>query len=458
MVRTAFVVPGQGGYLPGLFAKLLDEYPKVEEVLAGVDKVARGFGCGEVSSLLSDPGAPEIGEIAAQDPATLHLAIYGTGVAAFQVLAESGIHPDLLIGHSLGEMGALAVSGMLSVEDGAVLSVRRDEALRRNSKGSGGMVALHTGYQRAHHMLRSLDSWTLAIALDNAPDQVVVSGPDDELGALLELAGVLGIQATKLPVSYPFHNGRLLSAAAEDFAASVSTVTVRHGETPVYSPVLNRYVDGVGDVEELLVGHLVRPVRFLEGIRTVHADRVRSYVECGARSICCDLVEKIVPAVRTFSPLSRQAMDKQGLDSEIGRWEQVPGRGVRETSPAAVVADPVVLLSASEPPGGRGTEPPPPAASAPDAVDEGSVLDEARRIYASGLGYPVEALLPDADLEAELGVDSVKQTELFSRLLKGYDLAVPGATPRPTDYPTLRAVARFVSDFVARQQSRGGGK
>ncbi|MEV0675398.1 acyltransferase domain-containing protein [Actinosynnema sp. NPDC050436] len=408
MTRTAFLFPGQGGYLPGALAESRDSHPEVAEVVAELDAVARSFGRAEISSVLCDPDAPGADVLAESDPETLHLALYGIAVASFRLLVASGLRPDVLIGHSFGEIAALAAAGVFTVEQGAVLVAHRDEALRRHGGVAGGLVVLGTGYRRARHLLGAVDSWELAVAVDNSPDQVVVSGPDAELGALVSAAEALGISVTRLPVGYAFHNSRLLAAAAEDFAERASSMLKRRPRIPVYSPILSRYLDGPGDVDALIADQLVRPVRFLDAVRTVHADGVRSFVECGPRSTCRDLVDRIVPHVNTAV---------------------VPRGSVEEEA-----APPV----------------PEPARRRPE--DEASVLEKAREIYATALGYPHEVLLPDADLEGDLGVDSVKQTELVMRVLKTYDLAVDGEAPRPAGYPTLRSVAQLVGDLAARRE------
>lgn len=109
--RSAFIVPGQGGYLPGVFAHLVG-HRCIQDTLAVVDETAAKLGRHPVSGHLTSLNAPKIQELAESDPAGLHLAIYATGIATARLLDEHGITPDLIIGHSFGEIAALAIVGV----------------------------------------------------------------------------------------------------------------------------------------------------------------------------------------------------------------------------------------------------------------------------------------------------------------------------------------------------------
>ncbi len=443
MPRIAFIIPGQGGYLPGAFAGLAHSNPGISDALTTVDAVASDFGREPVSPILSNTDAPELRELAGNDPATLHLAIYASSIAVFRLLIDSGLQPDLLVGHSFGEIAALAAASVITIEDGAVLAAQRDESLRRHSTAPGGMIALNTGYRRADHLLGALDTRTLTIATDNSPDQVVVSGADDELSSLTTAAAAIGLTATRLPVSYPFHNRRLLRDAADDFALRVAAIPKRHPRIPIYSPLLSRYVDDPRHADALITGHLTQPTRFLDAVRTIHADGVRKFVECGVRAICCDLVRTVVPFVETLAPL-RRVVDAETILERVKEFnEGTAPRTDFEVPPAATALRSTAVAPQPEPI---------PATAAAAVDDDDQVYDEAREIYSMNLGYPPEALQPDADLEADLGVDSIKQTELFAKLLNHYGLTMPDDPPRLTSYPTMRSIARLIRDIASRQR------
>ncbi|MEV6823366.1 acyltransferase domain-containing protein [Amycolatopsis sp. NPDC051102] len=457
--RNAFLFPGQGSYLPGVFRDLADRHPLVDATLAAVDDVAAELGREPVSPMLIDAGSPTLQDLVDHDPPALHLAIFAASVTAFRVLVEDcGVRPDILLGHSFGELVALTAAGAFSLENGARLVGRRDEALQRSSAPPGGLVAVNCGARRAQHLLDALDEWSLAVAADNSPDQVVVSGPDTDLQRLQEVAEVLGITATRLRIPYPFHN-RLMADAAEDFGARVADVPKRPPRLRVYSSLLGRYVEDIADVERVVSGHLVLRVRFLDAVRAVHADGARRFVESGPKGVLADLVAAVVPGVTTTAPF-RKRTDTRSLQSDVEELAPQRSNGRSATrsayAPATPVRAPRHTAAADD------VTPTPlripvfrqrPEPETPTAVnghggdDRDAVFETVRELYADLLGYPPDALEPDADLEADLGIDSIKQTEAFARASERLDLPTSEAKVRLTNYTTLDAVVDLLLDL-----------
>ncbi|MFI9005831.1 ACP S-malonyltransferase [Actinosynnema sp. NPDC053489] len=318
--RNAFLFPGQGSHLPGLFRDLADEHPLIGATLGVVDEVAAELGREQVSPMLLGPASASLRELVEHDPPSLHLAVFAASAVAFRLLTEDcGVRPDVLLGHSLGELVALTAAGALTLDDGARLVGRRDEALRAATAPGGGLVALGCGVRRAEHLLGALGERDVSVAADNGPGQVVLSGPDDGLRRLGESAKALGITATRLRIPYPFHN-RVLAGAADDFAERAADLPKRVPSLRVYSSSLGRYVEGATDVELVVRGHLVRCVRFADAVRAIHADGARRFVESGPKGVLVDLVGGIVPGVATVAPFRRRT-SRRALLSDL---EELP--------------------------------------------------------------------------------------------------------------------------------------
>jgi acyl transferase domain-containing protein/acyl carrier protein len=449
-VRTAFLFPGQGSYLPGLFGNLAGHHPVIGETLSIVDEVGSGLGRAPVSPMLLDPGSPTLQDLVEHDPPALHLAIFASSVIAFRLLAEEyRIRPDLLLGHSFGELTALTAAGALTLEDGAYLVAQRDESLRRIEAPRGGLVAVNCGAKRAQDLIGALDEWDLAVAADNSPGQVVVSGPDAELARFQEVAAALELTATRLRIPYPFHNG-ILADTADDFGERVADVPKRVPRLPVYSALLGRYLHDVAEVEQVISGHLVMPVRFLEAAREVHADGARRFVECGPKGVLVDLVAAIVPDATTVAPLRRRT-DRRGFEADLDGLapSERDGRAtvsLRRAPSSRVVAPTAgpVVEPASGPPARRQAEPDPQPREPAAGTGREAVFDTVRSVYADLLGYPPDALEPDADLEADLGIDSIKQTEAFTRTLEHFGIPPAESGERLTNYPTMAAIVDLV--------------
>ncbi|ONI78120.1 hypothetical protein ALI144C_31025 [Actinosynnema sp. ALI-1.44] len=416
--------PGQGGYAPGALAALAGESRQVLPVLQAVDEVAAEYGHDTISSLLVEESADAADELARSDPARLDLAIFACSVAVHHVLLDSGRTVDVLVGHSLGEIAALTAAGVFTVADGARVVAERAAAFTRRKPPDGGMISLGLDEARTAHLLAALATWRVEIAAVNAPTQTVVSGPTDELTAVEAATVAVGIPSRWLSAPYPFHNAMLEPVAAA-FAQAVAGIPVRRPRTRVYSPIALRPYRADTDVLAELVSHLARPVRFAEAVRRLHADGVTAFVECGAGRVLTGLVTRGLSGVDTESPLT----------------SSMPRARSSAQQPAAV---PVQRPAAEKP-----TAPESPDSRTATMPAGDALLETLRQEYADALGYPAEVFVDEADLEADLGVDSLKQVEIFARLRKRFDLPAPPDGRQISAYRTLPAVANGLRELAA---------
>lgn len=477
--EPVFLFPGQGGYLPGGLSRVCADRP-LPTVAGQVDAISLRYGGPTISTLLESADAPTLDVLLASDVPALSLAIFATELAVLDLARElAGVTPGLVIGHSFGEFAALTAAGALSLADGVRLVIARDRALRASPDAEGGMVALRVGRQRANAVVGSLADRGLAVAAHNGYDQVVVSGPHESLDRLTALAGLLGIEATRLRVPYPFHN-RLLAEANRLFEAEVAEVRVRAPRVPMYSPVLGRYVETEQDSREILTSHLEREVGFLPALVSVRGDGYTHFLECGARAALTDLVSACLPGVQTAAPLrQRRTLDELrgafavSSSPEAGSPVTQAGSNGSPVTQAGSGASPVASAGANGSPvasartdaapvepARSGTQQvavpaaavpataPAPAEPAPSGgADVPGLVDELRTLYASAVGYPEEVFEADIELEADLGIDSIRQTELLQRARQKYDL--PEADIRITDYTTLESIAELLTQLGA---------
>ncbi|WP_405720269.1 acyltransferase domain-containing protein [Streptomyces sp. NBC_00046] len=309
---------GRGAYLPAVLARLALDEPLVEETLHRLDATAVRLGRGAPSRLLLDERAPTLSELVDEAPADLHTALFAAEMVLFRILTERhGMLPDVLLGHSFGELVALTAAGVYGLEEGMELVAARDEAFAACPPERGGMLALETSASRAEGLLVGLGEWEVALAADNSPRQCVVSGPAEPLGRVRRAAEAIGVRATALRVPYAFHH-RVLAAVAGDFtrrAASLRPGATRH---LLHSAILGRQVDDTDAVADLVAAHLVRPTRFTSAVRLLHAQGVGVFVECGPRGVLSDLVMATVPDVRVVAPLRRRVSGLELADALSG--------------------------------------------------------------------------------------------------------------------------------------------
>ncbi|AUH39379.1 acyltransferase domain-containing protein [Streptomyces sp. CMB-StM0423] len=470
-LRTALLLPGQGAYRPGAFAGPVSA--PVAELLAVVDGVAAEFGHAPVSPLLTDAGtdAADGRRLAGTDPFALQLAIYAAALV-YAREADLRAPADVVLGHSMGEMAAAAHAGCFTAADGARIAAHRARALEHCAAGTGGMLALTLPARRATALLAAAELPGARLAVVNAPRHVVVSGPGDALGRLAALADVLGVRAVRLTAPYPFHNPLLATAQAE-FAAAIEGIPERPAQRRLYSPALGGLVTDDTDVKASLIAQVTRPVDFLAALRELQTYGLESVVECG-RAGLGELVRQAVgcgaqtadrwlatgtregPAAPAAGAAAQVAVPMAPPVPDSGAWAPVSAPAARERPAAAIpVAEPAPVHVPATAPAAPDPTAAGPAARVPGPVPAlspagpaagGDVLAALQQVYADRLGYPVEAMDPDADLEGDLGIDSLKRMEVLSTLIDRFGLHHVADDTRFALQSTLGGLARLIDE------------
>jgi acyl transferase domain-containing protein len=305
---TVFLFPGQGSYDGGLLHELCSSYPETEPWFVQADDAALRL-LGEPFLPLVTAAAERREELAEASPDLQQLGIFLAGVASARLLERRGMRPDLLVGHSFGELAALGAADAFDLASGFEIVCRRVLALRSAvgegavaageggvavekpvvAAGAGAMAALSCGAERAEELLRVQGGGWLEIAVINHPRQTVVSGPRRELEDLAAAAAARGISLTYLKSRYPFHSS-LLAAAVEPFAASLRACEWKTPRLPVYLAMERRLLAPGLDLPALLSSHLVRRLDFAAAVQGLHAAGYRRFLEVGSG----DMVGRLV--------------------------------------------------------------------------------------------------------------------------------------------------------------------
>lgn len=438
--------PGQGGYKAGCLDRLLAE-SEPRSTLEAIDEVAFEMLGRRLLDTVVGADAPNQDELFATHPEILQIATFAASVALFDALSARGVRLTVLLGHSLGEIAALVCSGALTVTEGARILCHRVTVLREYDTSGGAMLALGCDRTRAEQILALLPSSDATIAVDNGAAQTALSGTADALRRIEIIAGAIGVPVNALRSPHPFHNA-LLQPARQELLVRIRGHRSHGLRVPVFSPILGRYYREQDDLGELLASHLVSPVEFGSAIGRAHASGARIWVEVGAGRALTSLVRSAYPHVALFTPLrgpataiSEAAAFLNGAASLNGkespdRTAQPPVRQQPVVAvPAPVAADPVPNPAPAESPAGQ-------------TLSRTQIEQQIRDLYASALEYPEEVFEPDAELEADLGVDSVKQTELMTRLGEVFALGPRPEGMRVSDYRTFGKVVDFVSESL----------
>jgi [acyl-carrier-protein] S-malonyltransferase len=273
--ELAVLFPGQGSHRPGMRAE-------VERFRPDLVLLAR-------AAVGDDPF-----ERAAESTRFAQPAIYCAALAGWRSLRDR-LQPDVMAGHSLGEIPALVAAGALSAEDGLHLVAARGRLMERAAarSGPGGMMAVRTA-DRAELGALATDAG-LTVANDNAPEQVVLSGPDDALDRVERVFRARGVRSRRLDIRGAFHTPAMETVLPQ-YRELLSAIEIRTPAIPVYSCVTGAVFD---DVRERLAQAIVKPVRWLDVMRALRARGVTRFVEAGPGRVLTGLIEKTLPDART---------------------------------------------------------------------------------------------------------------------------------------------------------------
>jgi len=322
---TVLLLPGQGSFHPALFAQLRRIDPNAESLFKRVDEIVRSQLGVPFAQLAGAPTVEAQKDILRQYPDLAQLGIYLAGVVSGRCLLNAGVKPDLLVGHSAGELAALALGGAYSVETGVEIVCHRIAALAATAD-VGGMLALGCDARRGAGLIDALGAKTLEVAVLNHVSQTVVSGTGAELEALERVAAHLGIACQPVQSRYPFHS-QLMRPAVDRFASGLGELKVQSPEIPIYSPIQRSFYAAGDRLSLILPSHFVQSFAFFETVEELYKAGARTFVECGGGDFLTRLVRQIFvekPEVRAFSTLPAGKLARPMVADVIGALRDAP--------------------------------------------------------------------------------------------------------------------------------------
>jgi [acyl-carrier-protein] S-malonyltransferase len=230
-------------------------------------------------------------------------AIFCVSVAALRALDDAGVRPTYVAGHSLGELSALVAAGTLSFEAGLTLVARRAEVMQRAADAHPGSMSSVLGLSVEGvemAVAEAAEGGVLAVANDNAPGNVVVSGEWPALERLPVVAKELGAKrVVPLNVGGAFHSP-LMAPAADAFRSFLAAAPLRDCSVPLLANATAQPTTSAAELRELLGRQLTGRIRWTESVRRLADLGVDTIVEVGPGTVLSGLVKRTVKGVRVL--------------------------------------------------------------------------------------------------------------------------------------------------------------
>ncbi|MCX4723192.1 type I polyketide synthase [Streptomyces sp. NBC_01306] len=314
--RTAFMFTGQGAQRPGMGRELHAAHPAFarafDDAVAALD-ARLGVSLREILWATDDRAGQTLNRtVYAQ------AGLFALEVALFRLLESWGVRPGFVTGHSIGELSAAHVAGVLTLADAATLVAARGRLMQQLPAG-GAMTAVEASEEEVLPRLTP----GVSIAAINGPAAVVISGESGEVGLIADHFTAAGRRTTSLRVSHAFHSP-LMEPMLADFRKVAESLTYRAPAIPVVSNITGVQASAAELTDPgYWVRHVREPVRFMDGVRALEDAGVTRFVELGPDGVLTGMAGACArtDAVTAVALLRKNRPEEGTLLEAVGRLD-----------------------------------------------------------------------------------------------------------------------------------------
>ncbi len=288
----AYIFPGQGAQFSGMGLDLFEKSAKAQELFKKANAIL-GF---SITDIMFEGSTEDLKQTKVTQP-----AVFLHSVILSKVLGED-FKPDMVAGHSLGELSALVANNTLSFEDGLKLVYKRAMAMQQACELEPSTMAAVLGLEdEIVEAVCAETEGTVVAANYNCPGQLVISGDVKAVEAACETLKERGAKrAMILPVGGAFHSP-LMEPARKELAAAIENTTFNTPTCPIYQNVSTFAVTDPEEIKKNLVFQLTAPVKWTQSVQNMMQDGASSFTEVGPGKVLQGLVKKIDRKMETAS-------------------------------------------------------------------------------------------------------------------------------------------------------------
>nr|WRX36517.1 hypothetical protein [Cystobacterineae bacterium] len=330
--KVVFVFPGQGSQWLGMGRQLLAEAPAFREALEACDRAIQAeAGWSLLAELRADESASNLGRIDVVQP-----ALFAMAVALAALWRSWGIEPDMVVGHSMGEVAAAHVAGALSLEDAVAIICRRSRLMRRIS-GQGEMAVVELSLADAEAALTGYEG-RLSVAVSNSPRSTVIAGEPAALAEVLAKLEARGVFCRRVKVDVASHSPQV-DPLREDLLAALAGIRPQQGKLPMRSTVTGARVAGPELVAGYWADNLRQPVRFAQTVQSLLEEGHGLFVEMSPHPVLVPVLEEMLQSTEkpgaAVGSLRRGQAERPALLESLGSlWVQGQGLDWKRLFPA----------------------------------------------------------------------------------------------------------------------------